>query len=77
MEMELKDQARIVIESRHFVLFVQFAALTPFSMMIMPRRHMAGFSKITEEDADFLRRTRVPAQVAGKAEAAEVGNGRA
>jgi len=54
MEMELKEQARVVIESRHFVLFVQFAALTPFSMMIMPRRHMAVFSEMTDDEAQDL-----------------------
>lgn len=61
LDQELKESTRIVHESEHFVAFVQFAALTPFSMLIMPRRHMACFSEITDaEAADLagnLRRT--------------------
>ncbi len=61
LEQELQDGARIVYESEHFVAFVQFAALTPFSMLIMPRRHMACFSEIKDAEAvdlaHNLRRT--------------------
>ena len=56
LEVELREKARIVIETGHFVAFVQFAALTPFSMMIMPRRHMACFSEISEAEAADLAR---------------------
>jgi UDPglucose--hexose-1-phosphate uridylyltransferase len=58
---ELEEQTRIVMETEHFVTFVQFAALTPFSMLIMPRRHMACFSEIRDAEAadlaSILRRT--------------------
>jgi UDPglucose--hexose-1-phosphate uridylyltransferase len=61
LELELKEQVRIVLESEHFVTFVQFATYTPHSMLIMPRRHMACFADITDKEAaDFsviLRRT--------------------
>ncbi len=61
LEQELRDQVRIVLETEHFVSFVQFATLTPFSMLIMPRRHMACFAEIRDaEVADLacnLRRT--------------------
>ncbi len=61
LEVELKEGVRIVMETEHFVTFVQFAALTPFSMLIMPRRHMSCFSEIRDAEAadlaGILRRT--------------------
>jgi UDPglucose--hexose-1-phosphate uridylyltransferase len=61
LELELKDQLRVVLEGEHFVSFVQFATYTPYSMLVMPRRHMACFGEITDaEAADFafiLRRS--------------------
>jgi UDPglucose--hexose-1-phosphate uridylyltransferase len=56
LDQELKESTRIVHESEHFVAFVQYAALTPFSMLIMPRRHMACFSEITDAEAADLAR---------------------
>jgi UDPglucose--hexose-1-phosphate uridylyltransferase len=61
LDVELSEKSRIVMETEHFVTFVQFAALTPFSMLIMPRRHMSCFSEITDAEAadlaGILRRT--------------------
>jgi UDPglucose--hexose-1-phosphate uridylyltransferase len=61
LEQELEEGIRVVVETPHFVSFVQYAALTPFSMLIMPRRHMSCFAEINEaEMADLahnLRRT--------------------
>jgi UDPglucose--hexose-1-phosphate uridylyltransferase len=61
LEQELKDAIRIVYETEHFVAFVPFAVLTPFSILIMPRRHMACFEEMNDlEAADLahnLRRT--------------------
>ena len=61
LEEELKEGTRIVMESEHFVTFVQYAALTPFSMLIMPRRHMACFAELNDAEAadlaKILRRT--------------------
>ncbi len=60
LDEELKESARVVVETQHFVSFVQFAALTPFSMMIMPRRHMACFAEIIDaESADLARNLRL------------------
>jgi UDPglucose--hexose-1-phosphate uridylyltransferase len=56
MEQELREQTRIVLETEHFVAFVQYAALTPFSMLIMPRRHMACFAEINDSEAADLAR---------------------
>lgn len=54
LSVELKEQTRLVMETDLFVAFVQFAALTPFSMLIMPRRHMACFSEIKDAEAADL-----------------------
>jgi len=54
LEEELKEGSRVVLETEHFVSFVQFAALTPFSILIMPRRHMACFIQIKDEEAADL-----------------------
>lgn len=43
LEQELADGVRIVAENDHFVAFVPFAALSPFSLWIYPRRHCASF----------------------------------
>ncbi|HZP00685.1 MAG TPA: galactose-1-phosphate uridylyltransferase [Terriglobia bacterium] len=56
LEQELRDQLRIVLETEHFVSFVQFATLTPFSMLIMPRRHMSCFAEIRDAEAADLAR---------------------
>jgi UDPglucose--hexose-1-phosphate uridylyltransferase len=54
LEQELTEGARLIVETEHFVSFVQFAALTPFSILIMPRRHMACFSEIKDAEAAAL-----------------------
>ncbi len=54
LEVELKEKTRIVLETDHFVAFVPFAALTPFSMLIMPRRHMSVFSEMSDPEAADL-----------------------
>ncbi len=56
LALELKEGTRLVLETEHFVAFVQFAALTPFSMMIMPKRHMACFAEMTAAEATDLAR---------------------
>jgi UDPglucose--hexose-1-phosphate uridylyltransferase len=59
LDQELAEGTRIVQATEHFVAFVQYATLTPFSMLIMPRRHMACFSEITDaETADLARNLR-------------------
>lgn len=51
---ELKLQERIVVETGHFVSFVPYAALAPFHMWILPRRHSESFSEITEAEITDL-----------------------
>jgi len=46
---ELRDRERIVAQSRDFVAFLPYAALTPFHMWITPLRHTASFAEATPE----------------------------
>lgn len=60
LEVEQKEGTRVVYETQHFVSLVQYAALSPFSMLIMPRRHMACFPEINDaEAADLAHNLRV------------------
>jgi UDPglucose--hexose-1-phosphate uridylyltransferase len=54
LDQELEDGARIVLETQHFVAFVQFAAYTPFAFLIMPRRHMPCIAEMTDAEAADL-----------------------
>ncbi len=51
---ELSDGRRIILDTRHFVTFVPFAALSPFHTWIFPKRHCATFSSISEEEVNDL-----------------------
>jgi UDPglucose--hexose-1-phosphate uridylyltransferase len=51
---ELKDGARVVIESRHFAAFVPYAALSPFHCWIYPKRHASSFGDINDEELSDL-----------------------
>src|SRR6266568_5547865 len=54
MDLESQEGTRVVLESEKFLCFTPFAALTPFSMLIMPRRHMACFAEINDAEAADL-----------------------
>jgi UDPglucose--hexose-1-phosphate uridylyltransferase len=51
---ELEDKTRVVIANDHFVALVPFASATPFCIHIYPRRHMASFGYISEEEITDL-----------------------
>lgn len=53
---EVVERVRIIEETEHFVCFVPFAALTPFSTWIFPRRHMASFGEIMAEEMRDMAR---------------------
>lgn len=54
LEEELKTGARIIEESRHFVAFIPYAALSPFHTWIYPRRHVSSFDDISDDEVvDF------------------------
>ncbi len=44
---ELKHDQRLVAKSKYFVAFVPYAALSPFHIWIMPRRHESSFLNAT------------------------------
>ena len=47
---ELKAGERIFIENKNFVAFVPYAALSPFHIWILPRRHASSFDEITDKE---------------------------
>lgn len=53
-EEELSQRERIVADSKHFVAYVLFAALSPFHLWIVPKRHTPAFHLITDEERDDL-----------------------
>jgi UDPglucose--hexose-1-phosphate uridylyltransferase len=56
LELELQDAVRVFLETEHFVGLVPFAAYTPFSFMILPRRHMPTIAEMTDPEAADLAR---------------------
>jgi UDPglucose--hexose-1-phosphate uridylyltransferase len=56
LSQEVEEGTRVVLESEHFVAYVQFATFTPFSFLIMPRRHMACFAEMNDAEAADLAR---------------------
>ena len=51
---ERRQKERIVIESDNFVAFCPWAARTPFEARIYPKRHMASFASINNEEVEEL-----------------------
>jgi len=56
VEDELSDGARVVEENSDLVAFIPFAALTPFHLWIMPKRHTATFLEATDGELESLSR---------------------
>ncbi len=50
VEEELRQGERVVADSPRFVAFVPFAALSPFHLWILPKRHAASFGDNTAEE---------------------------
>ncbi|MFQ3680206.1 MAG: DUF4931 domain-containing protein, partial [Pseudanabaenaceae cyanobacterium] len=47
LQEELAAGDRLVCETTHFVAFCPYAALVPFQILILPRRHASAFDDIT------------------------------
>ncbi len=47
---ELAVAARIIVDTTHFVAFHPYAALSPFHTWIFPKRHMASFDQISDDE---------------------------
>ena len=56
LEDELSAQSRIILETKHFVAFVPYGALSPFHTWVFPRRHSSSFEDITKEELDDFAR---------------------
>ncbi len=60
-EHELQEKERIVCNNEHFTAWVPYAALSPYHIWIVPRRHSPSFKYITDEEikglADILKQT--------------------
>ncbi len=54
LEMELKENDRIVTCNEHFVALVPFWAIWPFETMIISRRHMQHIGQMSEEEREAL-----------------------
>lgn len=50
MKSEMDDGSRVIIDGKHFVVFVPYAAYSPFSMWIYPKRHCSSFCDVTHEE---------------------------
>jgi len=47
---ELRDGKRLVTKSKFFVAFIPYAALSPFHIWILPRRHESDFLNVTAHE---------------------------
>ncbi|MEW6201160.1 MAG: galactose-1-phosphate uridylyltransferase [bacterium] len=54
---ELNEKIRLIEENDYFAAFILYAAASPFHIWIMPKRHMACFSLITDEETSALAAT--------------------
>ncbi|MFB8796482.1 MAG: galactose-1-phosphate uridylyltransferase [Microcoleus sp.] len=57
LEDELAAGERVIFESKHFVAFIPYAALSPFHIWIFPRRHSSSFDDITDPEITDLAYT--------------------
>lgn len=51
---EIRLAQRVIIESNNFVGFIPYAALSPFHIWILPKRHVSSFPEITDEETRDL-----------------------
>jgi UDPglucose--hexose-1-phosphate uridylyltransferase len=67
IEEEKAQNVRIVCENEHFVAFVPFAALSPFHVWVMPRKHSPAFGETGPAEAKAL--AAILREVLGKVDA--------
>jgi len=57
---ELRTRERLVYETEHFACFVLYAALSPFHLWLLPKRHASAFSDVTDAElCDLSKALRV------------------
>lgn len=54
IEEELAAKKRVVLENEKFVAFVPFAALSPFHVWVLPKRHTPAFHETTDDELAAL-----------------------
>lgn len=54
LEIEQREQQRIVFENAHWVVLVPYWAVWPFETLIVPRRHVQDITQLTSEEKDAL-----------------------
>lgn len=63
LELELKENKRIIYQNEHFVVLVPFWAVWPFETLILPRRHLQHIGQMDEEEknafSDAIKRLSV------------------
>ncbi|WP_347158823.1 UDP-glucose--hexose-1-phosphate uridylyltransferase [Pontibacter chitinilyticus] len=52
LDLELKEQVRIVAQNEHFVALVPFWAVWPFETLIISRRHIQHIGQMTDAEKD-------------------------
>lgn len=53
-EEEKKQGRRLLADTQYFSAYILFAALSPFHLWVVPKRHTPSFSDITASEADDL-----------------------
>jgi UDPglucose--hexose-1-phosphate uridylyltransferase len=54
LQSELESKERIVLETDHFLVFVPYAAYSPFALWIYPKRHASSFCDVEAEEIKDL-----------------------
>jgi UDPglucose--hexose-1-phosphate uridylyltransferase len=49
-ETERKEGVRVLADTEHFTAFILFAALSPFHVWVLPKRHAASFGDATDSE---------------------------
>ena len=64
LELELSEGERVVAENEYFVAFVPYAAISPFHLWVLPRRHGPTF--LDQNPAELLGLAQIMRELLGK-----------
>lgn len=54
VQAELKDGARTVVETKHWLAVVPYWAAWPFETLLLPKTHIRRMSELNDEQRDDL-----------------------
>ncbi len=57
IDRELKDGRRVVFDSPDFIVFCLFASKVPFQLRVIPKKHRASFTDISNSEQKALAKT--------------------